>query len=152
MKVQQLLAVVLGIVFVSGCQGAGKEKQRFLDARQKVVEGQFAAAQPLLRSFLDEHPDSQYASRAGLFLGKAYLGMRKFEESRAAFQETIDRYPESLEAHKSRYKIAVVDMLVGETREALHQFESIAKNAEGPLTGEATVMADFLRDRVSQEE
>jgi len=104
----------------------------------------YEQAIPILQAYLKQRLQGKHASRAGLFLGKAFLGLGRLEEAKAAFRATVRDHPGSLEDHKCRYKLAVVAMLSGETQEAIRLFGELARNPDGPLVAEATVMQKFL--------
>lgn len=116
----------------------------FKEGRSLVTQGRYAHAVPTLEQYLREHPRGKHASRAGLFLGKAHLGLGQWDEAAAAFTLTIERYPQSLEAHKARYKLAVVALLRGDTADARDRFAAMARSPDGPLAPEAKAAAEFL--------
>jgi hypothetical protein len=49
-----------------------------------------------------------------------------------------------LEAHKSRYKLALIDLWQRNTDKAHHQFLSLAEKPDGPLAPEAKAMSDYI--------
>jgi len=89
-------------------------------------------------------PAGKHASRAQFFIGKAYIGMDQLDEATAAFDRVVRVYPDSLEAHKARYKIALVLLWQGEADEAQTQFAQLADSPDGPLAPEAKQMAAHL--------
>ena len=126
-----LFSLLLMMIFlVHGCRNNDEEKTLFFSGRTLVTEGRYNDAIPLLNQYMAEHPNGNYASRAGLFLGKSHLALESFGEARNAWQMVIDNYPKSLEAHKSAYKLAILDFLQGDTEEALAQFKKLSGNVE----------------------
>jgi TolA-binding protein len=139
--------VVLGaLLTLPGCQQPRKPQkdQQFQDARQLVVDGKYRAAVPALEKYIDQEPNHKNASRAGLFLFKAHLAQGQFDDAAKWCQWTIRQHPASLEAHKCRYKLAVLALVQGQHDDARQQFADMAKNPDGPLAAEAAAMAKFL--------
>lgn len=135
-----------------GCQAnAGpnvvRGSDKFQRGRALVCQGAYAEAIPVLEQYLAESPRGKHASRARFFIAKAHLGQLHFDAARKAFQQTVQDYPGSLEAHKSRYKLAQLDFLQGRVVEALGAFEKAAHTPNGPLAPEAAAFADYLRRR-----
>ena len=60
---------------------------------------------------------------------------------------TIREHATTLEAHKCRYKLAVLAMIQGDHADALKRFGQLADQADGPLAAEATAMRDFLKGK-----
>lgn len=114
--------------------------------RVHVMEGRYAEAVPELRAYLAQYTAGPNRSRAGLFLGKAYLGQGHFKLAREAFAETAERYPDTLEGHKCRYKLALLDLLEGRTGEAAEGFRRLAEQPDGPLAPEATALGQYLAE------
>jgi hypothetical protein len=65
-------------------------------------------------------------------------------EADAEFAATALEYPESLEAHKSRYKRAVIAMRQGRLDDARRAFAELADRPDGPLAPEARMMHEYL--------
>ncbi len=123
---------------------AGTEADLFQKGRTYVTRGQFQQAISVLDNYLEKYADGRYASRARFFLAKAYLGLGDMESAKSEFALTVRRYPGSLEAHKSRYKMALIDLWQGKRASALEQFQDLADHPDGPLTPEAKAMVLFL--------
>lgn len=129
-----------------GCGGKEGASDEFLAARQMVVDGKYAAAAQSLENYVDKNPQASDASRAGLFLGKAFLAQNDLVQAEKWFQWTVDNHPRSLEGHKCRYKLAVCALLSGERDDALKRFQDLAASPDGPLAAEATAMERFVRN------
>jgi TolA-binding protein len=116
----------------------------FIQGRKRVTLGQYRQAIPLLQKYLNKHPQGRYASRAIFFIGKAFVGLEEMDLARTAFNDIQKRFPDSLEAHKARYKIALIDLLDGQVDLAIQQFSILAHNPDGPLAPEASAMVSYL--------
>ena len=114
--------------------------------------GDYEAAIPLLREYLRKYPNGRNASRAQFFLGKAYIGLGRLSEAAIEFDATVRNYPGTLEAHKSRYKLAMIAYWQGDSIEARRRFEKLADNPDGTLAPEARAMAEYLSGIESQSQ
>ena len=130
-----------------GCGAARPKGGDFDNARALVVAGKYDEAVTALNAFLESHPNSKNASRAGLFLFKAHLAKGEFDKASKWCHWTVREHPGSLEAHKCRYKLAVLAMLQGQTAEAIKQFGALSDRPDGPLAAEATAMRQFLSEQ-----
>ncbi len=144
--------VLLSFVFLAALTGCGKagasaaSKENFT-GRQLVIEGKYKEAIPVLEAYLRENPKGKYASRSGLFLGKAHLALGQMVEAEKAFADTAAKQPATLEAHKCRYKLAMVSLIRGDREDALKRFDELANRPDGPLAPEAKAMGDYLREQ-----
>ena len=137
------LLVVL-VMFVQ--YGCGQDENRsFQNARQKVVRGQYTEAEKMLKEYIKAEPQGKQASRAGLFLFKVCVAQGRLDEATEWCEWTIKNHPKSLEAHKCRYKLAVVALLQGKSGIALERFEELANRPNGQLSAESTAMLKFLK-------
>ena len=116
----------------------------FTQGRLMVTEGRYEEALPLLEKYLTEEPRGKFASRAHFFIAKAHMGLGRFDMARQAFETTVREFPDTLEGHKSKYKLALLDYLEGRIDEARRKFKSLADHPDGPLAPEAQAMAEFL--------
>jgi TolA-binding protein len=123
---------------------SGHSKETFHKGRSLVTQGHYRQAIPLLLEYLDKYPQGQNASRSIFFIGKAYLGLGDMKRAKQAFNDTHRMFPESLEAHKAHYKLALIDMMTGYMDQAIHGFASMAQRPDGPLAPEATAMSAYL--------
>ena len=145
--------LLIGVVILFSCHGCDRPRagaqirhhsSEFGAARALVVNGEYQRAIASLTDFARQHPNSKHASRAGLFLFKANLALGNIPAARQWCEWTIERFPQSLEAHKCAYKLAMISMLEGEDEDALRQFGVLANRPCGPLAAEATAMVRFL--------
>ncbi len=158
MFLQTVLVFALSAMLI-GCEPPARKKRnnvpgsnRFAAARELVVTGKYEEGIKELKHYQGQHPEGEHASRAGLFLGKAYLATDDLPAAQAAFEQTIQSFPESLEAHKSRYKLAMILFWENKTDEALKAFEAISSKPDGPLAAEAGMVAKHLRSQLPAKE
>lgn len=156
--IHAVIVFILSATLV-GCEpAAGKQRNkvpggnRFAAARELVVKGQYKEGIKELKHYQEQHPQGEHASRAGLFLGKAYIATNDFPAARVAFEQTIQSFPNSLEAHKCSYKLAMILFWENKTEEAIKAFEAISSQPDGPLAAEATAMAKHLRGKLPAKE
>ena len=128
-----------------------KQTNEFTNARALVVEGNYKEAIARLEHFAKPKPGSPQASRAGLFLFKAYVGKNQYGDAARWCNWTIENYVESLEAHKCEYKLALLDLWQGRSQTARDKFEAMSKSI-GPLRVEAAAMARFLSGAIDPGE
>ena len=143
-----LTTAILGAVYWFVLREPPRRRDRakgpFGEGRVLVMSGRYAEAVPRLEVYLDSFAAGRNRSRAGLFLGKAHLGRGEFELARAAFTETAERYPETLEAHKCRYKLCLLDLLEGDRASAAAGFRALAEDPDGSLAPEADALWRYL--------
>jgi TolA-binding protein len=116
----------------------------FHEGRGLVITGQYSGAVPVLSKYMHLHPSGKHASRAGLFLGKAYLALGNTTKAAEIWSLTAKNYPATLEGHKCRYKLALLLMLTGEREKAAEAFGRLANSPDGPLAPEAEALRRFL--------
>lgn len=140
------VTVLVLMAMLAECALVGnKERDEFLQARSLVTSGRYSEALQSLRDYEKEFPSSEYASRARFFVAKCYLGMNDPGSARVEFESVIQRFPDSVEAHKSRYKLAMIDLWEGNRERALQRFQAMAEKPDGPLAPEASAMVRYLR-------
>ncbi len=142
-------AIVVAIIHFSASENRkwrfwSHSKEPFTRGRTLVTQGEYRQAIPFLQEYLKKHPPGRHASRAIFFIGKAYMGLGEMDLARTAFSDTRRGFPESLEAHKARYKVALIDLLEGRVDQAIQGFSSMADNPDGPLAPEAKAMVVYL--------
>lgn len=144
-----LLATLVGL---GGCGEApqGKPGQQFEQAREAVIRGEFVSAARQLESFVEQHHDHPLAGRATFLLAKSYLGQGELALSQRWFERTRDRFPQTEEAHKAKFKLAMIELLRDEPRRAFEQFRQLAQAADGPYTPEAAAWSRFLEAELGQ--
>jgi TolA-binding protein len=109
-----------------------------------MMRGEYEPAIQKLQVYLREKPNGKLASRASFLIAKAYLGLGKTGESRQQFEQTIRKYADSEEAHKSKYKLAMLSMLGGDHDDARKRFAALTGKPSGTLVPEAAAMLRYL--------
>lgn len=147
-KSYALLLTIVCVIAVAGINCdivAPKQGNKlFHEGRGLVVTGQYSAAIPVLSKYMHLHPSGKHASRAGLFLGKAYLALGHTTKAAEIWALTAKNHPATLEGHKCRYKLALLLMLNGDREKAAEAFGRLADSPDGPLAPEAEAMRTFL--------
>ena len=141
--VANLFVSFLILIFMAGCESR-QASTGFHEGRALLMRGQLERADRMLAQFQKANPTHQLCSRALFLRGKAQLGLGDFDLATAHFLATIKKYPQSEEAHKAKYKLAVLEMLNGNREQAVRQFQEIADNPDGTLVAEAAAMARWL--------
>lgn len=132
---------------VSGCGAkVAAPSGKFHEGRDALMHGRFDEAIAALNEHLKRHPQGELAARATFLIGKCHLGKGDFTASERWFEKTIQQFPATEEAHKAKYKIAIVKLLTGDAVDAESRFESLAQEADGPYTPEAVAMAKYLSE------
>jgi TolA-binding protein len=131
---------------LSGCGGAkaAPSPERFHEGRAALMQAKFPRAIEQLSEHLEKHPEGDLAGRATFLIGKAHLGLGDWAAAETWFEKTMQKFPNTEEAHKAQYKIAVVKLLQGETAEAKKRFAELAEHPNGSYTPEAVAMTRYL--------
>jgi outer membrane protein assembly factor BamD (BamD/ComL family) len=144
-------AVLVLVAALLGCPGLelGSEDATFGEGRWLVTVGSWDEGIAVLEAYLAHHPRGENASRATFFIAKAHIGRGDLATAATWFERTISDYPDSLEANKSRYKLAMIDLWRGDPDAAEKRFASLAAAPDGPLAAEAGAMLGYLRSRTA---
>lgn len=134
------------LMAVVGCQRAGDGYTQFHQAREKLMHGEFAKAKSEMAEFQANYPTHPFSSRAAFLQAKAELGLGNLDLAEQEFLATINQYPNTEEAHKSRYKLAMIALLRGDRQEAGEGFQQIVDSKSGILVPEAVAMLRMLQD------
>ncbi len=118
----------------------------FGKGRSFVTHGEYDRGLKYLTTYDSRFPRGRNSARAGLFTGKAYLAKGNLKNARIAWRKVIKKHPETLEAHKCRYKMGLTYLIDGNNREALKFFKEVVSRKNGPLVPEAEAMLTFIRD------
>lgn len=123
----------------------GKASIRFDQARSLVHRGKFEEAIKLFDAFLVTHPKHKLASRAVFLQAKSELGRHRTEAAQAGFKNVIHQFPNSEEAKKAEFKLAMIEFLNGNHGIAETRFQAITKAANGPYTPEAAAWEEYFK-------
>lgn len=140
----RMYAITTCIVLLAGCQARQDRAALFHNARGELMRGAYARAASEFERFLERFPDHALASRASFLLAKCHLGLNNYNVATRQFEATIREFPESEEAHKSRYKLGVIAMLSNFREAALQHFRPLVEQPDGVLAPEATALVRFL--------
>ena len=141
------LLLALCVTFVAGCGRApvkGAVGKEFDTARSQILRSNFQEAVVKMESFYDDHRDHELASRASFLIAKAHMGLNDFAESKRWFETTISRYPNSEEAHKSKFKLAMLAVMQEEDAQAIQLLEMIRDTSPGPYAPEVRAWLNHL--------
>jgi len=139
------LALILPLaLIVTGCESGKKSDPQFTAGRQALMRGDYEVAINELQKYLRQHPDDSLASRASFLIGKAQFGAGNHKAARQQFEHTIQKYGSSEEAHKSRYKLAMLSLMDGDTGEARRRFSELTARPSGTLVPEAAAILRYL--------
>ncbi len=139
-----VIAAIYFALFYDPVDRPGETRGPFGKGRQAVTEGRYQDAARLLDKYLADYPSGRNTSRAHFFLAKAQLGLGNVQRARGTFEYVIATYPDSLEAHKSRYKLGLMDLTEGKLPDARRRFAELVRSPNGPLVPEAKMMQDYL--------
>jgi TolA-binding protein len=130
----------------SGCKNPsrGAVAAQFDAARALLLRGRFEMARKALTDFVEEHSSHHLAGRATFLLAKSYTGLEDFDNAQLWFSRTIERFPKSEEAHKARFKLAMVDLLCDDTDSAKQKLARLLEAANGPYVPEARAFLTYL--------
>lgn len=134
---------LLLLLTLCGCSGNGKGNL-FRQGRQAVTQGRFQQAVPILRRYIEEKPQGKYVSRALFFIAKAHIGLKEYDKAQAVFAALIRDMPDTLEARKAAYKLALLDLWRGKTEKARQRLQAITAHPDSPLVPEAWAMLRYM--------
>lgn len=142
--VRKWCSAVLLLALIVGCDAQEQRDTLFSAGREALQRGQLQLSIDKLLEHLNHNPKGRLASRANFLIGKAYLGLGNLDASRKQFEQTIADFQFSEEAHKSKYKLAMLSLIEGKNPDARKRFEELTKNPSGTLVPEATAMLRYL--------
>ncbi|MEM7252688.1 MAG: tetratricopeptide repeat protein [Pseudomonadota bacterium] len=128
------------------------DERAFSAGREAVIAGRYDEGRSRLRHYLAQHAEGDYASRAQFFVAKSFLGEGDLGRAKAAFAATINRFPSSLEAKKSRDKLALIALLRGDRQQARTEFARVAGGEANALRPEAAAMSRWLTETLARTE
>ena len=143
-----MCSAIVGVtVCVAGCikqQPRSGAAGSFTAGRQALMRGEFEQAIKYLEAYRRQGKAGALASRATFLMAKSYLGLNDFAAAREWFERTISEYGHSEEAHKARYKLAMISLMQGEMHDARRRFQELVDRPSGTLVPEATAMLQYL--------
>lgn len=134
---------LLFLLLINGSCSGGKS-DLFLQGRKAVTQSRFQEAILLLRRYIEVAPKGEHASRALFFIGKADIGLGEYDNAQAVFASLIRDWPATLEARKAQYKLAMLDLWLGNTENARKRLAAMTSHPDSPLVPEAAAMLRYL--------
>jgi tol-pal system protein YbgF len=112
-------------------------REAFNTAYLEIQQGFYDLAISDLKDFLNTYPRDSRAPSAQLQIGNAYLAKKEFDKAVVAYDEAIQKYPDSDTKCTALYKKGLTLDQQKQTSEANKIFQSVAKDCantdEGPL-------------------
>jgi tol-pal system protein YbgF len=133
---------------VEGSEALLAEQNAYRDAFSLVREGRYAKAAIAFQKFLESYGGGRYADNAHYWLGEVYYADRKYDQSLAAFQSLVTRFPDSPKRLGAQLKIGFAQHELGKTEAAVAALKKLA--AEHPQSAEARLAQDRL-SRIERE-
>jgi tol-pal system protein YbgF len=84
---------------------SSEEQSAYQAAFDTLKEGRYQKAKSEFRTFLQNHPDSSFASNAQYWLGEAHYVTREFKQGIEEFKRVLSSYPNSLKIPDAMLKI-----------------------------------------------
>ena len=130
-----------------------QEKKKYVSVDEQYQEAfdllrsqKFDQAEEYLKIFILDHPNNNLSGSASYWLGEIYLLKKEFREAALIFAESYQKYPESVKAPESLYKLA--DSLINiekinEACDTLNQF--ILKFPQNRLVNKINLKKDEIK-------
>ncbi|MCK4352534.1 tetratricopeptide repeat protein [candidate division WOR-3 bacterium] len=112
-------------------------KAQFNLANTYFLMGDYKSAIHEYEILINEFSNSDFASDGQYQIGVAYERLKKSTESRIAFQEFIEKYPEDIRYWDAKLELARMYREEGSMEEAVDILLYIDKSAQGKVKGEA---------------
>jgi tol-pal system protein YbgF len=87
--------------------------------------GHFSLAQKEFSNVISQYPSSYLAGSAQFWIGQSLFYSKKYKESIDAYNQLIQKYPESGKKADAFYKRAMAYELLGEKSKAIHYYKRI---------------------------
>lgn len=81
------------------------EHAAYEQAFEALKNGQYAQASRSFQTYLEQHPDGEYAPNAHYWLGESYYVTQNYELAQASFQSLLDAFPDSAKAPDALLKL-----------------------------------------------
>jgi tol-pal system protein YbgF len=116
-----------------GNEPADPEKEKlFYDAAFDLIKAKdFAKASQAFSAFLRKYPNSQYAGNAQYWLGEVNLAQGDLQGAGRAFARVSQAYPQHAKVPDSLFKLADVEMRLGNTDKAKGILQQIVTQYPG---------------------
>jgi len=128
----------------SDAQNSLAPEQLYQQSLSKILGGtDFAAGRAGLETFIKNYPQHELAVNARYWVGEAYYGEKKFENSILKFQEVIEKYSDHPKAASALLKQGMAFDALGDRANALTVWNLLIKNF--PLSPEAEKAKQLVR-------
>jgi tol-pal system protein YbgF len=121
-----------------------KPAQLFMQANDLLRRGSHSAARAGFEELLRLYPDFEEASSAQMFIGQAYADEKRTAEADSVYLLVAQKYPRSVDAPTSLYKLAISMASQRKTAAARTYFNRVIR--EYPKSVEADLAADRLKN------
>ena len=144
-------AKVLGTVRPPGAAGegsaqAGETPEQLYDRAYALLAKQrdYAAAEQVLRTFIESNPDHALTPNAHYWLGRTYFVRNDFENAAFAFAEGFQKFPKSDKAAANLLNLGMSLSRLGKTQEACTTYTRLLRTY---ATAEDSIKRRVARER-----
>jgi tol-pal system protein YbgF len=106
-------------------QGEGSPTEVYLQAFGDYASGRYQAAIHGFETFLQRFPNNSYASNAQFWLGDCYFNQQQYPLAIQEFELVLNDYPSAAKSPDALLKIAMAQLQLGATDEALQAINSL---------------------------
>jgi tol-pal system protein YbgF len=106
-------------------QGEGSPTEVYLQAFGDYASGRYQAAIHGFETFLQRFPNNSYASNAQFWLGDCYFNQQQYPLAIQEFEFVLNNYPSAAKSPDALLKIAMAQLQLGATDEALQAINSL---------------------------
>jgi tol-pal system protein YbgF len=106
---------------------SSEEKGAYEAAFDTLKEGRYKKAKSELRAFLQNYPESSFASNAQYWLGEAHYVTREFKQGVEEFKKVLSSYPSSLKISDAMLKLGYTYYELKQFDQAKIQLEDLQK-------------------------
>ncbi len=97
----------LGTLPVTSVAPPRSAAEQYEAAKQRLMAGDFAAAEAAFTSFLEDHSDDELASEAQYWLGEAFYVRGAYQEAGRIFADGLAKYPNSVKGPNILLKLGM---------------------------------------------
>jgi tol-pal system protein YbgF len=112
-------------VATTPAQGEGSPTEVYLQSFGDYASGRYQAAIHGFKTFLQRFPNNSYASNAQFWLGDCYFNQQQYPVAIQEFERVLNNYPSAPKSPDALLKIAIAQLQLGATDEALQAIDSL---------------------------
>lgn len=127
---------------------AAAEREAYKNALNLLKDGRNTEAAGAFRKFLEDHPQSGYASNAQYWLGEAYYVSKDYPSAVTEFDKVVTQYPSSNKVADARLKLGFTYYELGDWAKARQTLDAVIENHRGTT---AARLADQRLKRMERE-